>query len=240
MSDQAREELRIGILHKDGRLTFSKDIQEIICAWHQRWSGSPSQTQIAVVIQDMIRDHTSYQISDKILALYRPPHECPKPEESWSCPVHPNAIVGCLDCAIQPKSPNDLPVRACGHNGPCKQWFVICGPEFDRLTKPRVVSREEIKKFAVRFLITEREHGCPTPRNCECTTSDEDQRETFIEALLALLNRPERPEPIWCEHHKWKGETKGKWSFLMPNYDLEIPGGWDTCPVKDCHAQRPE
>lgn len=50
--------------------------------------------------------------------------------------------------------------------------------------------------------------------------------------LLALLNG----YPVWCEHIYFHN---GVWKFCQNN-DREVSYLWDQCPVKGCHAPRPD
>lgn len=52
-------------------------------------------------------------------------------------------------------------------------------------------------------------------------------------------NRPNEPE--WCQHIVW---YDGKWMMAtvigsVVGYN-SVPDSWDECPVKGCHAKRPE
>ena len=56
--------------------------------------------------------------------------------------------------------------------------------------------------------------------------------------LQALFQK--REAPVWCEHCV-VGINGKTWTHYTKTHPCtSIPDHWDICPVKDCHAPRPE
>ena len=89
--------------------------------------------------------------------------------------------------------------------------------------KPRVVSREEIRK------VLQDTYGSALI----------ERESTLIDNLLALLNEPSKKE--WCEHCKLDSSVSHpKNMYWVFNGISSMFENWDICPVSGCHAPRPK
>ena len=64
---------------------------------------------------------------------------------------------------------------------------------------------------------------------------------TVVYDLLALFSQGSGPK-VWCQHWEYVTEKYGKPGWYGTGKDLisNPDNSWDICPVKDCHAPRPE
>ena len=102
---------------------------------------------------------------------------------------------------------------------------------------PQPPTREAIKHIVLDRI----------PANCHYEPNDWKERvEQMIDHLLALfrpasLSQGSGPK-VWCQHWEYVTEKYGKPGWYGTGKDLisNPDNSWDICPVKDCHAPRPE
>lgn len=69
--------------------------------------------------------------------------------------------------------------------------------------------------------------------------SADQWREAMKQAIMAWVSG-EEPTPVWCCHISLQEK---QWMQVAVNPMApkeEVPYTWDICPVKCCHAKRPE
>lgn len=61
--------------------------------------------------------------------------------------------------------------------------------------------------------------------------------------VAKALTEGQPAKPVWCQHIRWSSILR-KWciSAKFSSFSItdEIADSWDECPVKGCHAKRPE
>lgn len=66
-------------------------------------------------------------------------------------------------------------------------------------------------------------------------------KEAWLSAIKQDLMRWAMGEALWCHH--MSQDSKGDWNCQWGGKSclfIRVPDVWDQCPIKGCHAPRPE
>lgn len=118
-----------------------------------------------------------------------------------------------------------------------------CGGEMKLVAPVKPVSSQEKLSDSGQALFNDLAHRL-IRRILEFNPNEHDIELNLAGIIEKAKNKADKPKEWPCPHVKCNTSTPNisgnLWDYYCPNYGCSDASDWDICPVKNCHAVRPE